>query len=98
MDERDDSVRDGLEIEPVDGIDGDGGRRTDGLDDLRDRLDRIESAISRMTDMLGEIRTTARAVAIDNGAEVRYADDDRNTDIADDVVVIPDFDELDLDL
>lgn len=80
------------EIEQTAGVDGE-------FDDLRDRLQRIESVVNAIADILGEMRTTADAIDIDNGATVADADGDGDADIIeDDVTVIPDYDDLDLDL
>ena len=66
---------------------------------MRDRLERIESVVNAIADILGEMRTAADAIDIDNGAIVADADGDGDADIIeDDVTVIPDYDDLDLDL
>lgn len=85
----------------------------DEFDDFRDRLQRIESVVNAIADALDEtratvdaiagaldeMRTTADAIDIDNGATVIDADGDGDADIIeDDVVVIPDYDDLDLNL
>lgn len=88
-----------VEIERTDDVDGEEAHRIGEFDDLRDRLQRIESVVNAIADILGEMRTTADAIDIDNGATVIDADGDGDADIIeDDVAVIPDYDDLDLDL
>lgn len=87
------------EIEQTAGVDGEEAHRVGEFDDLRDRLQRIESVVNAIAGVLDEMRATADAIDIDNGATVIDADDDGDTDIIeDDVTVIPDYDDLDLDL
>lgn len=89
------------EIEQTDNVDGEEAHRIGEFDDLRDRLERIESVVNAIADILGEMRTTADAIDIDNGATVADVDGDGDGDadiIEDDVTVIPDYDDLDLDL
>lgn len=87
------------EIERTDNVDGEEAPRIGEFSDLRDRLERIESVVTSIIDILGEMRTTADAIDIDNGATVTDADGDGDADIIeDDVTVIPDYDDLDLDL
>lgn len=98
-DQNDDLDRDEQEIEETAGVDGEEAHRIGEFDDLRDRMERIEEMLQGITDMLTEMRTTTAAIDIDNGASVRDADGDGDADIIeDDVTVIPDYDELDLDL
>lgn len=86
-------------IERTDDVDGEEAHRIEEFDDLRDRLERIEGMLSGITETLEGMRTTAEAIDIDNGATVADVDGDGDADIIeDDVVVIPDYDELDLDL
>jgi hypothetical protein len=67
------------------------------FDDLRDRLERIESALGNIASSIEAMRTTAAAIDIDNGADV--ADGDGGADVVtDDVDIIPDYDDMDLDL
>lgn len=95
----DDLDRDEQEIEETAGVDGEEAHRIGEFDDLRDRMERMEEMLQGITDMLTEMRTTAAAIDIDNGASVRDVDGDGDADIIeDDVTVIPDYDELDLDL
>lgn len=69
------------------------------LDDLRDRLERIESALRAVTETLEAMRTAAAAIDIDNGADVVDADGDGDADVADDgEIEIPDYEDMDLDL
>lgn len=87
MDENENLTPEEVEIERIDDV------------DLRDRLERIESVVNAIADILGEMRATADAIDIDNGATVVDADGDGDADIIeDDVAVIPDYDDLDLDL
>lgn len=99
MDENEDLTPEENEIEQTAGVDGEEAHRIGEFDDLRDRLERIESVVTTIADILGEIRATADAIDIDNGANVADVDGDGDADIIeDDVTVIPDYDELDLDL
>lgn len=100
MDEQNDNLTtDEQEIEQTAGVDGEEAHRIGEFDDLRDRMERMEGMLQGITDMLNAMRTTADAIDIDNGASVRDVDGDGDADIIeDDVVVIPDYDELDLDL
>lgn len=70
------------------------------FDDLRDRLERIEDMLGNITATLEAMRTTAAAIDIDNGADVADVDGDVVTDDDDDddVDIIPDYDDMDLDL
>lgn len=86
-------------IEQTAGVDGEEAHRVGEFDDLRDRLERIESVVNAIAGVLDEMRATADAIDIDNGATVIDADGDGDADIIeDDVTVIPDYDDLDLDL
>lgn len=99
MDERDDLTDDERAIERTDGVDGEEAHRIGEFDDLRDRLQRIEDMLGEVVATLGDMRATAAAIDIDNGASVADVDGDGDADIIDDdVVVIPDYDEMDLDL
>lgn len=87
------------EIEQTVGVDGEEAHRVGEFDDLRIRLERIESVVNAIAGVLDEMRATADAIDIDNGATVIDADGDGDADIIeDDVTVIPDYDDLDLDL
>lgn len=87
------------ENEQTAGFDGEEAHRVGEFDDLRDRLERIESVVNAIADVLDEMRATADAIDIDNGATAIDADGDGDADIIeDDVTVIPDYDDLDLDL
>lgn len=70
------------------------------FDDLRDRLERIESALGNIAETIESMRTTAAAIDIDNGADVVDVDGDGNADVVndDEVDIIPDYDDMDLDL
>ena len=97
MDENEDLTPEENEIVQTDDVDGEEAHRIGELEDLRDRLERIESVVTTIADILGEMRTTADAIDIDNGATVADADGDGDADIIeDDVTVIPDYDDLDL--
>lgn len=99
MDENENLTSEEVEIERTDDVDGEETHRIGEFDDLRDRLERIESVVNAIADILGEMRATADAIDIDNGATVADADGDGDADIIeDDVVVIPDYDDLDLGL
>lgn len=99
MDENEDLTPEENEIEQTAGVDGDEAHRVGEFDDLRDRLERIESVVNAIAGVLDEMRATADAIDIDNGATVIDADGDGDADIIeDDVAVIPDYDDLDLDL
>lgn len=92
VDENENLTPEEVEIEQTAGVDGE-------FDDLRMRLERIESVVNAIAGVLDEMRTTADAIDIDNGATVADADGDGDADIIeDDVTVIPDYDDLDLDL
>lgn len=87
------------EIEQTAGVDGEEAHRVGEFDDLRDRLERIEGVVNAIAGVLDEMRATADAIDIDNGATVTDVDGDGDADIIeDDVTVIPDYDDLDLDL
>lgn len=78
---------------------GEEAHRIGEFDDLRDRLERIENALGAIAETLEAMRTTAAAIDIDNGADVVDVDGDGGADIAtDDVIEIPDYDDMDLDL
>lgn len=99
MDENENLTPEESEIEQTAGVDGEEAHRVGEFDELRDRLERIESVVTTIADILGEMRTTANAIDIDNGATVADADGDGDADIIDDdITVIPDYDALDLDL
>lgn len=100
MDEQNDNLTpDEREIEQTADVDGEEAHRIGEFDDLRNRMERMEGMLQDITDMLTAMRTTADAIDIDNGATVVDADGDGDADIIEDEVdVIPDFDELDLDL
>lgn len=104
-DERPGTEADGLtpdeqEIEDDTGTSGEEAHRIGEFDDLRDRLERIESALGNITATLEAMRTTAAAIDIDNGADVADVDGDGDADVVtdDEVDIIPDYDDMDLDL
>lgn len=97
--EADDLTPDEREIEDETGTSGEEAHRIGEFDDLRDRLERIENTLGAITETLEAMRTTAAAIDIDNGADVVDVDGDGDADIVtDDVVEIPDYDDMDLDL
>lgn len=101
--EADDLTPDEQEIEDETGTSGEEAHRIGEFDDLRDRLERIEGALGTVTEMLEAMRTTAAAIGIDNGADVVDADGDGDVDAVtddddDDAAIIPDYDDMDLDL
>ena len=99
MGENENLTPDETESEQTAGVDGEEARRVGDFDDLRDRLERIEGVVNVIAGVLDEMRATADAIDIDNGATVIDADGDGDADIIeDDVTVIPDYDDLDLDL
>lgn len=96
----DDPTPEEQEIEDETDTSGEEVHRIGEFDDLRDRLERIESAIGNITSMLEAMRTTAAAIDIDNGADVADIDGDGDADVVTDdgADVIPDYDDMDLDL
>ena len=99
MGENEDLTPEENEIGQTAGVDGEEARRVGEFDDLRDRLERIENAVTAIAGTLADMRATADAIDIDNGATVADVDGDGDADIIeDDVTVIPDYDDLDLDL
>lgn len=103
MDEKprteDELTPDEQEIEDETGTSGEEAHRIGEFDDLRDRLERIENTLGSITETLEAMRTTAAAIDIDNGADVVDVDGDGDADIVtDDVIEIPDYDDMDLDL
>ena len=104
-DEKPDTEADGLtpderEIEDDTGTSGEEAHRIGEFDDLRDRLERIESTLGTITSMLEAMRTTAAAIDIDNGADVADIDGDGDAEVVtdDEADIIPDYDDMDLDL
>lgn len=79
---------------------GEEAHRIGEFDDLRDRLELIENALGNITSILEAMRTTAAAIDIDNGGEVADVDGDVDASIDDsvDALIIPDYDDMDLDL
>lgn len=96
--EVDDLTSEEQEIEDETGTSGEEAHRIGEFDDLRDRLERIENALGTITSTLEEMRTTAAAIDIDNGADVVDVDGDGDADIIADEIEIPDYDDMDLDL
>lgn len=86
------------EIEDETGTSGEEAHRIGEFDDLRDRLERIENTLGTIISTLEEMRTTAAAIDIDNGADVVDVDGDGDADIIADEIEIPDYDDMDLDL
>lgn len=86
-------------IETVDGVDCEEAHRVGEFDDLVERLERIESTLTRIDSAIGDMQTRAASIDIDNGADVVDVDGDGDADIIDDdIAVIPDYEDLDLDL
>lgn len=79
---------------------GEEAHRIGEFDDLRDRLERIEGTLGGIASTLEAMRTTAAAIDIDNGGEVADVDGDVDAPIDDgvDAPIIPDYDDMDLDL
>lgn len=105
MDERPETEADDLtpeeqEIEDETDTSGEEAHRIGEFDDLRDRLERIESMLGNITSTLEAMRTTAAAIDIDNGADVAGVDGDGDADVVtdDEADIIPDYDDMDLDL
>lgn len=98
--EADDLTPDERETEGETDTSGEEAHRIGEFDDLRDRLERIESALGDITSTLEAMRTTAAAIDIDNGADVADVDGDGDADVVtdDEVDIIPDYDDMDLDL
>ena len=98
--EADDLTPEEQEIEDDTGTSGEEAHRIGEFDDLRDRLERIESALGNITSTLEAMRTTAAAIDIDNGADVADVDGDGDADVVtdDEADIIPDYDDMDLDL
>ena len=96
----DEPTPDERQIEDGTGTSGEEAHRIGEFDDLRDRLERIESALGNITETLESMRTTAAAIDIDNGADVVDVDGDGDADVAtdDEIDIIPDYDDMDLDL
>lgn len=105
--EADDLTPDEREIEDEDETDtsGEEAHRIGEFDDLRDRLEHIESMLGNITSTLKAMRTTAAAIDIDNGADVADVDGDGDGDgdgdadaATDEADIIPDYDDMNLDL
>lgn len=98
--EADDPTPDERDIEADTDTSGEEAHRIGEFDDLRDRMERIEGALGAITKMLEAMRTTAAAIDIDNGADVADVDGDGDADVVtdDEVDIIPDYDDMDLDL
>lgn len=100
--EADDLTPEEREIEDDTDTSGEEAHRIGEFDDLRDRLERIESALGAITSTLEAMRTTAAAIDIDNGADVADVDGDGDadavTDDDDEADIVPDYEDMDLDL
>lgn len=70
------------------------------FDSLRDQMGRIESMLTDLVGRVTELQTNTAAIAVDNGAYVADVDGDGDADVIDDdaTAVIPDYEDLDLDL
>lgn len=71
-----------------------------GLDSMREQMDRIESMLADIAARVTELQTNATAIAVDNGAYVADVDGEGDAGVIDDaeIAVIPDYEDLDLDL
>lgn len=99
MDEADNLTPDEQDIENDTDTSGEEAHRIGEFDDLRDRLERIENLLGNVASMVEAMRTTAAAIDIDNGGEVADVDGDGDADVVtDDIDIIPDYDDMDLDL
>lgn len=98
--EADDLTPEEQAIEDETDTSGEEAHRIGEFDDLRDRLERIESKIGNVASMVEAMRTTAAAIDIDNGADVVDVDGDGDADVVtdDEADIIPDYDDMDLDL
>lgn len=100
--EADDLTPDEQEIEDETDTSGEEAHRIGEFDDLRNRLERIESKLVRIASSVEAMRTTAAAICIDNGADVVDADGDGDADMVDaddgEAGIIPDYDDMNLDL
>lgn len=96
----DELTPDEREIEDETGTSDEEAHRIGEFDDLRDRLERIEKALGNITETLESMRATAAAIDIDNGADVVDVDGDGDADVVTDneIDIIPDYDDMDLDL
>lgn len=72
----------------------------DEFDLLREQMDRIESMLTDLVGRVTELQTNMAAIAVDNGAYVADVDGDGDANVIDDdaIAVIPDYEDLDLDL
>lgn len=86
------------EVEGETGTSGEEAHRIGELDDLRDRLERIEGMLGTITETLDSMRATAAAIDIDNGADVLGGEGDGDADVIADDIEIPDYEDMDLDL
>lgn len=70
------------------------------FDFMRDQMDRIESMLTDVVARITELQTNTAAIAVDNGAYAADVDGDGDIDVIDDdaIAVIPDYEDLDLDL
>lgn len=99
--EADDLTREEQEIEDETDASGEEAHRIGEFDDLRDRLERIEGMLGNIASTLEAMRTTAASIDIDNGADVVDVDGDGGADVVTDdgeADIIPDYDDMDLDL
>lgn len=98
--ESDDLTAEEQAIEDETDTSGEEAHRIGEFDDLRDRLERIENTLGNITSTLEAMRTTAAAIDIDNGGDVVDVDGDGDADVVtdDEADIIPDYDDMDLDL
>lgn len=99
--EVDDPTPEEQAIEDETDTSGEEAHRIGEFDDLRDRLERIENTLGNIASTLDAMRTTAAAIDIDNGADVVDVDGDGDADVVtddDEAGIIPDYEDMDLDL
>ena len=98
--EADNLTPDGRETDNDTDTSGEEAHRIGEFDDLLDRLERIEGTLGSIASMVKAMHTTAAAIGIDNGGEVADIDGDGDADVVtdDDIVTVPDYDDMDLDL
>lgn len=97
MDEADNLTPDEQKIENDTDTSGEEAHRIGEFDDLRGHLERIESVLGNIASMVEAMHTTASAIDIDNGGEVADGAGDADV-VTDDIDIIPDYDDMDLDL
>ena len=94
----DDPTPDEPKIEDETDTSGEEAHRIGEFDELRERLERIEGMLGDITSTLEAMRTTAAAIDIDNGADVVDGDGDADAVTDDEADIVPDYEDMDLDL